>query len=386
VTTDLIVDRDSVVATLTDLVRINSINPGLVPGAPGEAAIAEYVARWLGEAGLEVAIYDAAAGRPSVVGVIRGSGGGRSLMLNAHLDTVGVEGMKAPFSGEVKNGRVYGRGAYDMKGSLTACLTAAAALVRSGGHRGDILIAAVADEEDASLGTSTILNHYRVDGAVVTEPTALQICVAHKGFCWLEVETFGRAAHGSRYQDGVDANIRMGRVLVALEQLDRRLRERPPHPLVGPPSMHAAQLHGGTGPSTYAAHCRLVIERRTIPGENAVHVLEEIGEMLGRLSGDDADFRAALRSLLVRDPFEVSPSSQIVPTITRVSTAVLGHSPRFIGESYWMDSALLAEAGIDTVIMGPVGAGAHADEEWVDVESVVTLAGILGRTAIDYCS
>lgn len=162
------IDRGEVISTLADLVRINSINPSLVPGAPGETEIAGYVARWLGAAGLEVAVHERVPGRPSVVGRLRGSGGGRSLMFNAHLDTVGIDGMTNPFSGEQRDGRIYGRGAYDMKGSLAACLVALKALRGSGGLAGDVLVAAVADEEDASLGTSDILLDYRPDAAIVT--------------------------------------------------------------------------------------------------------------------------------------------------------------------------------------------------------------------------
>jgi acetylornithine deacetylase len=218
-------DRDYALATLQGLVRINSINPSLVPGGAGEAEIAAYIAESLRGVGADVALHAPEPGRTSVVGVLRGTGGGRALMLNAHVDTVGVAGMDEPFSGALRGGRVYGRGAYDMKGSLAACLTALKALADSGARlRGDVLVAAVADEEYASLGTADLIDRYQVDGAVVTEPTELDLCLAHKGFVWVEVETRGRAAHGSRFDLGVDANLRMGRYLARLEGLERELR------------------------------------------------------------------------------------------------------------------------------------------------------------------
>ncbi len=379
-------DRDSILDCLRELVSINSINPALVPDAPGEGEVAAYVERWMLQAGLEVALHEPVAGRISVVGRLAGTGGGRSLMLNAHYDTVGVVGMEAPFSAELRDGRVYGRGAFDMKGSLAACMGAVGALAASGRPlAGDVLLAAVADEEDASLGTAEVITHYRPDAAIVTEPTGLDVCLAHKGFAWLEVTTVGVAAHGSRPELGVDANLRMGRVLHALNALERDLRLRPPHPLLGTASLHAALLAGGSGPSTYADTCRLVVERRTLPGEPPERPAGEIESILARLRSLDPSFIGDCRLLLQREPFEVARGAPIVRTVAEALTEVTGTEPRFIGDSPWMDSALLAAVGIETVVVGPSGAGAHAVEEWVDVESVYTLADVLVASALAYC-
>lgn len=380
-------DADFLIRTVQDLVRIESINPSLAEGGSGELEIAAYVERVLNGLGLEVRTHEPEPGRISVVGRLIGSGGGRNLMLNAHLDTVGVEGMPEPFSGEVREGRIYGRGAYDMKGSLGACIAAVKAIVDSGTRLpGDVLIAAVADEEHASIGTTDLIGRYAVDGAIVTEPTALQLCLAHKGFIWLEVETFGRAAHGSQHQIGVDANLRMGRVLSRLERLEQQLRDREPHPLVGPPSLHAATLAGGTGLSTYSDHCRLQIERRTVPGERVPDAVEEIATLLQELEAEDPTFRGKISTLLARKAFEISPDAPIVVAVEEACTEVLGHSPAHVGENPWMDSALLAAGGIETVIIGPTGGGAHAKEEWVEVESLQGLGRILERAARRYCA
>jgi acetylornithine deacetylase len=307
-------------------------------------------------------------------------------MLNAHYDTVGVEAMDHPFSAEVRDGKMFGRGSYDMKGSLAAQMAAAKALIDAGAKlRGDLVIAAVADEEYGSLGTADLIKHVRTDAAIVTEPTAVQICLAHKGYLWIEVETRGRAAHGSRFEQGVDANMRMGRFLGGLDRLERELRARTPHPLVGPPSLHAATIHGGEGLSTYAASCKLQIERRTIPGETEAQAVAEIQQIVDALRAADATFDATVRAFFVRDPFEVARDAGIVRALDRASTKVLGHTPNYMGDTPWMDAALLQAAGIETVVMGPGGGGAHAAVEWVEMESVAQMAAILAEAAIEYC-
>ncbi len=383
---NIAIDRTFLVSTLADLVRINSINPTLVPGGAGEAEIGEYVARALARMGLDVRKVEPEPGRPSVVGVLAGARKGRSLMLNAHYDTVGVDGMPEPFSAAIRDGKLYGRGAYDMKGSLAACMTAAKALADSKAlAAGSVVVAAVADEEYGSLGTAAVIPECKTDGAIVTEPTALNVCLAHKGYLWIEVETQGRAAHGSRFQEGIDANMRMGRFLAALEKLERELRGRTGHALVGPPSLHAAMISGGTGLSTYAANCRLQIERRTVPGETEAQAVGEIQEIADRLKAADPAFHATVRCFFAREPFEVLPDERIVRVVDRAAQEVLGQKAAHFGDTPWMDAALLAAAGTETVVVGPRGAGAHAAEEWVDIESVAQLAEILVRAALDYC-
>jgi acetylornithine deacetylase len=362
------------------------VNPSLVPGGAGEVEIARYTADSLAGIGLEVAIHEPEPGRPTVVGRLSGSpdgpsSDGRSLMLNAHYDTVGVEGMAEPFSAAIHEGKLFGRGAYDMKGSLAACMAAAKSLVDNAiPLTGELIVAAVADEEYASLGTADLIERYQVDGAIVTEPTALNICLAHKGFVWLEVETLGRAAHGSRFDLGLDANMRMGRFLAQLDLLEQALRARPGHRLVGPPSLHAAVISGGTELSAYAASCQLQIERRTIPGENLDQVLAEIQNIVDRLAHEDPTFQAVVKPTFVREPFEVSPEKTLVQHLNQAATSILGRPPAMIGDTPWMDSALLAAAGVETVVYGPTGGGAHSHEEWVDLDSVVTLAEILAWT------
>lgn len=367
------------------LVAIDSVNPDLVPGGAGEVEIASFVADWLGREGLEVEIHETVAARPSVVAVACGSGGGRSLMLNAHLDTVGISGMERPYDPVVADGRLYGRGAYDMKGSLAACMLVVAAAGR-GGLRGDVVLTAVADEENASIGTRAVVERWGADAAIVAEPTGLEVCVAHKGFVWLEVETLGKAAHGSRPDLGLDAIAKMGRVLVELEDLDRSLRSAPSHHLLGSGSLHASLIRGGQERSTYPERCVLDVERRTVPGEGRRDVEAEVRRILDRLVAADPDIDAKFRTTLVRETFEVAENAPIVATVRRHASVVLGREPRIVGETPWMDAALLASVGIPTVVFGPGGGGAHATVEWVDLGQLERYLEILLATAEEFCA
>ena len=380
-------DRDYITQTLVDLVRINSINPGLSPDGAGEAEISDYVAEAIRALGMEVTTYEVEPGRVNVVGVLRGRGGGRSLLWNAHMDTVGVEGMTGdPFGAEIREGKLYGRGAQDMKGSLAAMIGAVKALRDAGvALKGDLILAAVADEELASIGSDDLVRHVRADGAIVTEPTDLTLCRAHRGFIWFDVETFGRAAHGSRFQEGIDANLRMGRFLARLDRLEQELRQRPPHPLVGPPSLHAAKIQGGTEISTYAAHCLLQIERRTVPGESVESATAELQAILDQLAAEDPTFKASLRPTFWRNPFEVESDAPIVRALESAMTACTGKKPVHSGQTFWTDAAIMADAGMETALIGPVGGGLHSAEEWVDLQSVMDLAQILAETALRYC-
>ena len=373
------------VAELTaELVAIESINPALGVGGSGESELARFVAGWCDRAGLETTLSEPAPGRPNVVAVARGSGDGRSLMLNAHMDTVGVAGMSDPFRARLEDGRLYGRGAGDMKGSLAACMLAVAA-ANERGLRGDVILTAVSDEEVASVGTEAIAANLRADAAIVTEPTDMVVVIAHRGFVHLEIETVGRAAHGSRPDLGIDAIAKMGRVLVGLEELDRRLRADPTHPLLGSGSVHASLVEGGQEYSSYPARCVVQAERRTIPGETIDGAVGEIEAVLDAAASVDADFEGHVRALASREPFEVADDAEIVTAVRRCAAAVTGSEPDVVGASFWADSALLASAGIPTVLYGPSAAGLHTENEWVDVASLEQCVEIYAAVAAEVC-
>ena len=375
---------NQLIQLLTDLVAIDSINPDLVPGAAGEAEIAQFVAAWLEKTDIEVEIDEAAPGRPNVIGIVRGSGGGKSLMLNAHMDVVGVAGMTDPFTPRIEGNRLYGRGAFDMKGSLAACMVATAR-AKAMNLAGDLIFTAVVDEEYASIGTASIAKHWTADAAIVTEPTGLNLCIAHRGFVWLDVETEGTAAHGSRPHLGVDAIAKMGKVLVELEALDQTLRANPTHPLLHSGSLHASLISGGQELSSYPAHCKLGVERRTIPGETPEIVEGQVQAILDRCAATDAQFKGHVRTTLVRDPFEIGSKAPIVRLLQEKIRSEIGHEPTIYGDTPWMDTAILAQASIPAVIFGPTGAGAHAVEEWVDLTSVAQCADVLTATVAAFC-
>jgi acetylornithine deacetylase len=358
---------------VADLLAIDSVNPDLIAGGAGEGQIARFVAEWLASAGLDVALDEVAPGRSNAIGVARGTGGGRTLLLNAHLDTVGVAGMERPHEPRVEGNRLFGRGAYDMKAGLAAAMLAGAAAAKAG-LAGDVVVAAVADEEFASAGTEALLRGLSADAAIVTEPTELAVAVAHRGFAGFEIEATGVAAHGSRPDLGVDAIAKIGPVLIELAALDARLRAEPTHALLQSGSLHASLIEGGQEFSSYPARCLLTGERRTLPGETAEDVERELLDALARAGSD-----AALRLLVTRAGFEVAEDEEIVRLVRDRSGGDV------VGVPFWTDAALLAAAGVPTVLFGPVGEGAHAVVEWVDLPSVETVRDVLVDVARAFC-
>jgi len=380
------VDREFIKNVLIQLVRTDSRNPSMVADAPGEGNIGSVLANLMKEIGLKVTTYNLAPDRVNVVGELTGTGSGRSLILNGHMDTVGVDEMKDPFSGDVKDGRLYGRGSQDMKGSLAAMLGTMKALIDgSVTLAGDLIMTAVADEENQSLGTMELVKTLTADAAIVTEPTDLQVVSAHRGWIWYEVEVKGTAAHGSRFQDGKDAILLMGRFLVALEKLSEELVLRSGHPLTGPPSIHTSLIEGGSDMCTYPPRCTVSIERRTVSGENELQVTREIQNIINKLNEEDPDFNAKLSVIAERSPLDTDSDSGVMKALLSAYQNQQGKPAQITGAAYWTDAALLAEAGMESVLIGPSGEGLHSAEEWVELESVYDLAEILAETAILYC-
>jgi acetylornithine deacetylase len=387
---------DVAVDLAIELVRIDSVNPALIPGAAGEGRIVDVLAARLAARGFTVEIVDAGAGprRPSLLAVAPGTGGGRSVVLNGHLDTVGVTGMAEPFAGRVdgdrSTGRLLGRGACDMKGGVAA-MVAAAEAVAAHGTAGDVVLALVADEEHASIGTAAVLERLaarRSDACLVGEPTSLDLAAAHRGYSVVEVTLNGRTGHSSQPELGANAVTHLGRLLAAVEARDAVLRAAPAHPLVGTGSLLATSASGGSSPFVLAESARAVIERRTVPGEPSSCALDEVEDILKGLRDADDGVQALAVESLAREAWEHDPASPAGSALARELGAALtttGRPPRRVGLPYWTESALWEAAGVPTLVCGPAGGGLHAADEWVDLAQVRAYASALVPALTSFC-
>jgi acetylornithine deacetylase/succinyl-diaminopimelate desuccinylase family protein len=376
---------DPAIRLLRELVAIDSVNPTLVPGAAGEREVADCIAARLRSSGLDVSIETVADGRPNVVGVLEGRRKGRALMFCGHTDTVGVAGMTDPFTPVERDGRLYARGAQDMKGGVAAMMSAAETIAQRGLEAGRLIVAAVVDEEHSSIGADALVKSWTADAAVVTEPTDLEIAVGHKGFAWVEVVVEGRAAHGSRPAEGRDAILRLGRVLARLEALDRELQARPAHPLVGTGSLHASFVGGGRELSSYPDRATLQMERRTLPGEPESAAVGEVRAILAELARDDATFVGTATPMFSRPAYEVARDHEL-PRAMASALARIGAPSRIAGATFWTDAAVLGHAGVPSILFGPGGAGLHSTEEYVTVADVTTCRDALVELARTFLS
>jgi acetylornithine deacetylase len=375
--------RGDALALTRELVRIDSRNPSLVAGAPGEGNVARALAAVLNEWGFRVELLDSAPGRPCVIARVGPTDGG-TLMFNGHLDVVGTEGMvHAPFNGIERDGRLYGRGATDMKGGVAAMCAAAARADEAGALECELVVCAVTDEEYRSIGTSSLIERgIRADAAIVTEPTRLAIAPAHKGFVWFDVEVSGRAAHGSRYDVGIDAIRHAGLLLAELDKLDSEELQGREHGLLGRASLHASLIAGGIGMSTYPDRCSLKLERRTLPGETVAGALAQIDAARQRVSATRLDFKAAVTVTFSQEPSDVAANAPVVKSLERALRNE-GEDVSHIGLSAWTDAALLNAAGIPAICYGPGDiALAHAAEEYVETAEVERACRVLTNLAL----
>jgi acetylornithine deacetylase/succinyl-diaminopimelate desuccinylase-like protein len=377
--------RDEVAELTRRLVAIDATNPALVPGGAGERDIARFIADWLAPRGFEVRLIGADQDRPSVLARRPGTGGGSTLMLAGHLDTVGGAGTGSATDAAAPDApapvapadRLVGRGAYDMAGGLAAAMVAASAAPAD--LRGDVVLAFAADEEFGSLGMEELLAAIDADGdaaasvdrrpvpdaAVVLEPTDLEVTLAHRGFAWFRVEYEGTAAHGSQPELGIDAIDRATDGLIALRDFGARLEAASRHPLLGTGSVRVATIEGGTDAATVADRCVLVVERRTLPGE------PDPGAELERVLAPSGPARVV--ALVARPAMEADPDSPIARAVMAAVERVTQRTAVRRGDPWWTDAGLIAAAGIPAVLLGAAGAGAHADEEWVSIDSLVLL-------------
>lgn len=381
----MVVPRGDAVALARTLIKIDSRNPTLVPDAPGERACAQALASVLDDWGFEVELQEELPDRPNVI-ARKGPRDAPALMLNGHLDVVGVEGMTHdPFAADIRDNRIYGRGSADMKGGVSAmCAAAVSGLATSSSRQ--IIITAVADEEYESLGMRALIDSgVRAEAAIITEPTRLSICPAHRGFVWMDVTFRGRAAHGSRYDIGVDAITHAGLVLAELEKLERTREHGKHHSLLGRGSLHASVIRGGVGMSTYPEECVLSIERRTLPGETADTAMKEIDAACAAVRARDPRLDASITQTTSQLPSDVSTEAPIVRRLQRALERE-GVPVSIEGMSAWTDAALLNAAGIPTICFGPGDIGlAHAAEEFVPISEIETATRVLSRLVREWC-
>ena len=367
------------------LVKVDSRNPDLVAGAPAEGEVARALGSVLEAWGFRVSLQEVVPGRPNVVARI-GTPGRRSLMFNGHLDVVGVEGMThAPFDALTTDGRLYGRGATDMKGGVAAMCCAAWRAAQAG-LAGEVVVTAVVDEEWQSAGTKCLIDRgVRADACIVTEPTRLAIAPAHKGFTWTEVAFTGRAAHGSRYDVGIDAIRHAGLLLAELDRLEREELVLHTHPLLGHASLHASSISGGSGWSTYPDQCLVTVERRTVPGESPDDAVHEMRQALKRVVAATESVRGDVRHVFSQWPSDVAVDAPVVRSLSAAMEGV-GERVSIDGLSAWTDAALLNAAGIPAICYGPGDISlAHSATEWVEEREITRATAVLERMALDWC-
>jgi acetylornithine deacetylase len=365
------------------LVEHDSTNPQLVPGGAGEGRVADYLARRLEQAGLELDVWEVLPGRPNVVATLRGSGTGRKLMLCGHTDV--VRGSDAQFRPELRDGRLFGRGAVDMKGGVAAAVLAAERLARQGSLAGDLVIALVIDEEWLSAGAEALVGRHAADAAIFPEPSNLEIVIEHGGFAWFELESTGVEAAGGDTERGRDAIAMLGPVLADIRTLDRKLATRPA-PAWGRASIHASTITGGDQLPVYPSSCTVGVERCLIPGETWRGAEDEIREMLARTREGDPEFEASFTTIVGRDPIAIERGEPVAAALIAAGETLLGHAPVVRGDIGWMDSGILFESGVPCLTFGPIGAGEHTAVEWVDIASVETCSRVLAQAARTFCS
>jgi len=383
------IDRSFVVEVLKELVATNSVNPDVGKG-PGEAALSNLLFdRLTSITPLDVLKQPVANERSNVIAILRGAGGGRSLMLNGHMDTVGVEGMVIePFRPFVESGLLHGRGACDMKGAIAAMIGAAKSLADSKSKlRGDVIFSFVVDEEHLSIGIERLVEEYKADAAIVGEPTDMAIATAHKGFLWIEVEFKGKTAHGSVPEKGVDAIVHAANLVSRLGGLQDTFTTHT-HPLLGTPKIHTSTIEGGIHWSIVPDHCILRLERRTIPGETTSSAMKEIQQLLDKVKEQNPSLNATARKVFERPPLETNATEPIVQELQRIIPEVSKINAEVVGVPYWTDGAILAHSGsIPTCIFGPGDIRvAHSPDEYVDVEDVLRAGEIYGNVAQRFCA
>ena len=374
---------------LCAMVRIESVTPWLIPEGSGEKQIAAFIAEWLADTGAEVEIVEVEPGRPNVLARLRGTGGGPTLCLNAHSDTVGYanwpdEALVPQVDGDL----IYGLGAADDKSGCAAGMLVLRSLARSPRRlRGDLLVACVADEEGVSIGSEHLARQGGIDAAIVIEPQSTdELVVEHQGFGWIDVIAHGVAAHGSAPDQGTDAIVHLAEVITRLHRLDRETFARHPSAMNGRTVFHTGTVTGGTDYATYPSRATLGIEIGTQPGEHLSDRVAEIEGIFAEVAQAEPSFRGEVVVRLDRDPFQAQGHEHLQQALVAAMTDVLGRPPKTTGLNAWTDAALMQAAGIPTLLIGATGGNFHAPGEWLAITEFMKLCAILEQAAINFLS
>ena len=385
------VTSQQVTDLLRDLVTIESVTPWLIPTGSGESAVARYIADWLSDTGAEVEIIDVQPGRPNVLARLRGTGGGPTLCLNAHTDTVGYEGWPdQALVPRIDGDLMYGLGAADDKAGVAAMMLVLRSLAESRVRlRGDLLIGCVADEEGVSIGSEHLAAQAAaidgIDACIVIEPQDSDwVVVEHQGFGWIDVITHGVAAHGCVPEIGVDAIVHLAEVITRLHALDRTRFEPHPSPMNGRTVFHTGTVSGGTDYATYQNLAKLGIEIGTQPGEHLSDRVAEIEAIFADVAATEPGFSGEVVVRLDREPFVAEGHEPLLAAVVPAMTEVLGRPPTITGLNAWTDAALMQAAGIPTLLLGSAGGNFHTVDEWTSITDLVRLCDILERAAREF--
>jgi acetylornithine deacetylase len=378
---------EALFATLADLVAINSVNPQY-PGGPGEGALAEYVAEYFRRNSIPFELQVVSEGRPNVIARLEGKPGGRTLVLEAHMDTASELGMRRdPFRPLREGNRLYGRGSCDTKAGLAAMMHALK-ILRAAGVRPEasvILVAAVDEEHDFRGVVKFLEKGIRAEGAMVAEPTDLETVVATKGALRWRLRTRGRTAHSSKPHLGINAVNKMAKVIAAMEERFPPMFEKRRHPLLGSPTLNVGIIQGGVQVNQVPDSCTIEIDRRLIPGETKESVWKEFDGLLEGLRAQDPELEVEMEPPMLEDyPLETRVSERIVQIVSKIAQELTGHQG-VVGVPYGSDASKLAGAGIPSIILGPGSIDqAHAAEEYVELDQVALAAELYARTILEF--
>ncbi len=380
-------DTEALFQTLAEMIAINSVNPAY-PGGPGEGALAEYVAGFFRQNSIPFELQPVFAERPNVIGRLEGEPGGRTLILEAHMDTASELGMRKPPFQPLRDGNLmYGRGSCDTKAGLAAMMHAVKMV-----HdfdlkpRASVWLVAAVDEEHSFRGVVKFLEKgVKADGAIVAEPTGLETVVASKGVLRWRIRTRGRAAHSSKPNLGINAVAKMAKLVAAMEERLPAIFRKRSHPLLGSPTLNVGVIQGGLQVNQVPDSCAIEVDRRLLPGETKESVYGELESLVADLRATDRDLEVEMEPPMLEDyPLETSPAERIVQTVLKASQEVAGRAG-LVGVPYGSDASKLARAGIPSVIFGPGNIDlAHAADEFVELDQVRLAAEIYARTILEF--